>query len=310
MLKDSIKQEGAMKKKPLFFMSPNEAMDQLKDIYFPPYITLAHLFHAPENWGIRKRVLKQYQLQYVMGGAAEYQIGDMVYATKRGDLLFHRPGEVHNITTHPGTSYICISIVFHFGQAEFPMHELLRDSHHMGNYTGQELEKKLSNLVVHYKQPGLVHQLQVQAELVSILLELNKRLSEQDKSTESSVQRNNHARMVLIRNHIVEHYRENLRIGHLEKLSGLSRDYIIEQFKRTFGMTPIQYLIHVRVEVAKELALQAGLTVSEIAEKVGYSDVHTFGKMFKKKTGYSLSQFCASLFTHAPHEEKDNSLPW
>jgi YesN/AraC family two-component response regulator len=85
---------------------------------------------------------------------------------------------------------------------------------------------------------------------------------------------------------------------------------MISQFKKTFGMKPIQYMIHVRVEKAKELALLEGLSVGEIALEVGYSDVHTFGRMFKKKTGYSLSQFSTSLFTHASHKEKDNNLPW
>jgi len=103
--------------------------------------------------------------------------------------------------------------------------------------------------------------------------------------------------MVLLRNYITEHYHQDIRISDLEQLSGFGRDYLIVQFKRAFQMTPIQYLIHVRVEKAKELAVNEGLTPSEIAHRVGYSDVHTFGKMFKKKTGSSLSQFCSTLFT-------------
>ncbi|TLS52799.1 AraC family transcriptional regulator [Paenibacillus antri] len=299
-----------MGEKPLFFMNPNEAIEPLQDVYFPPYITLAHLFNAPEGWAIRKRVLHQYQLQYVMNGVADYRIGDITYETKRGDLLFHRPGEEHDVTTRPGKPYACLSIVFHFGETVFPMEELLPKAHAMGNFIGTELEKKLSELVVSYKLPGLVNQFQSQSLLVDILLQLSLGLRERADSSSTPSQRNNHARMVLIRNYIVEKYRNNVQIGDLEKLSGLSRDYMIEQFKRTFGMTPIQYLIHVRVEKAKELALQGGLTVGEIAERVGYADVHTFGKMFKKKTGYSLSRFCASLFTVSSHKEQDNSLPW
>jgi len=130
------------------------------------------------------------------------------------------------------------------------------------------------------------------------LWELNRLLHERVHDEATPAKRNNHAKMVLVKNHIIRHYRENLQIRDLEKITGLSRDYIIEQFKRTFGMTPIQYLIHVRVEKAKELALYAGLTVGEIAERVGYSDVHTFGKMFKKKTGTSLTQFCSALVTY------------
>ena len=71
-------------------------------------------------------------------------------------------------------------------------------------------------------------------------------------------------------------------------------------------MTPIQYLIYIRIEKAKELAVQEGLTPSEIAHRVGYSDVHTFGNMFKKKTGISISAFCELLFTDNINLYKDS----
>lgn len=114
------------------------------------------------------------------------------------------------------------------------------------------------------------------------------------------------SKMILLKNHLIEHFDENVVIHDLEKLSGLSQDHLIRQFNKTFGRTPIQYLIHLRVEKAKEYALQSTLSVGEIAEKVGYSDVHTFGKMFKNKTGMSLSQFCSTLFTEESHVESSS----
>ncbi|MEK0313213.1 AraC family transcriptional regulator [Cohnella sp. 56] len=295
--------------RPLFFKGPSETIDDLADVYFPPYITLAHVFHAPDGWGIRPRVLKQFQLQYNLGGRADYRIGDRVYETKRGDLIFHRPGESHEITTLPGAQYVCISVVFHFGSVAFPIDSLLAASHDMGNFTGRELEEKLTGLVIAYQQPGLASQFKAQALLMDVLSELNRMLHERVRDESTAAQRHNFAKMVLVKNHILQHYRENVAIRQMEELTGLSRDYLIAQFRTTFGMTPIQYLIHVRVEKAKELALHTGLSIGEIAARVGYSDVHTFGKMFKKKTGYSLSRFCSSLFTQSAYKEDDHKLP-
>ena len=90
---------------------------------------------------------------------------------------------------------------------------------------------------------------------------------------------------------------EPIRHADLERISGLSRNYLILQFKSVYGLTPFDYLSWVRVERAKELAIQHDLTFTEIAERTGYSDVHTFGRMFKKKTGMSLSQYCAAVMT-------------
>ncbi|WP_127490759.1 helix-turn-helix domain-containing protein [Paenibacillus glycanilyticus] len=66
-------------------------------------------------------------------------------------------------------------------------------------------------------------------------------------------------------------------------------------FKDAYNITPMQFQIHLRIERAKELAIQSNMSVTEIAHHVGYTDVHTFRKIFKKKTGHSLSEFCASL---------------
>jgi AraC-like DNA-binding protein len=287
----------------LYFLDPNDTLKELKDYYFPPYITLAHMFHAPKDWGVKPRILKQYQLQFTVKGAAEYVINDRTYTTRRGDLILHRPNEPHSVTTYGNESYVCISIVFHFGDSTFPLDELFAeqsdiDPHYMGNYSNHHLENKLSEIVIHYRQPGPLYQIQCQTLLLQILVHLllSKRVL---KKTESKDTVNN-AKLILIRNHILNHYQRDIQHSELEELVGWSRNYIISQFKKTFGMSPIQYLVWIRLEKAKELALQSGLSIGEIAQMVGYTNVHVFGKTFKRKTGMSLTQFCSNLFKDTP----------
>jgi AraC-like DNA-binding protein len=285
----------------LYFLDPTDTLDQLKDYYFPPYITLAHMFHAPKGWGLKPRLLKQYQLQYVIEGSAAYRIEGKEYETKRGDLLLHRPSEMHQVLTRLDEPYVCISIVFHFGVTAFPFHEwIASDTHDMGNYANQSLENKLSELVVHYRQPGIAHQLQSQNLLMQILLQIAAVQGQAYGTTAGKKEDSNTAKLILLRNHIAGHYEAGFRHEELESLCGWSRNYIITQFTAAFGMSPMQYLIWVRIEKAKELALQSGLTFGEIANRVGYANVHAFGKTFKRKTGMSLSQFCATLFKETP----------
>lgn len=74
----------------------------------------------------------------------------------------------------------------------------------------------------------------------------------------------------------------------------LSPVYIIKIFKEETGETPISYLIKVRINKAKELLYKKNLTLSEIAEMVGYKDVVHFSKLFKKHTGYSPKKYLSS----------------
>ncbi|WP_308635420.1 helix-turn-helix transcriptional regulator [Paenibacillus silvisoli] len=270
--------------------------DHVKALYFhPPYITLAHLFHAPQQWGIASRMLSNYQFQYVVEGAAEYCIEGQTYVTRRGDLIYHSPAQVHNVHTIQGEKYICISILFDFGDTGYPVERMLGDERYLGNFSGHDIEKKLTQLIAHYHQPGLAHHTQCQALLMTILADLAGIKQEQETKTDG--QQKIKTKMVLIRNYIEERYNANIQHRDLEALSGLSRNYIIINFRHLFGITPFEYLTRVRIERAKELAIQTNMSIGEIAGAVGYADVHTFGRMFKNKMGVSFSQFCSSMVT-------------
>jgi AraC-like DNA-binding protein len=275
-------------------MKPDETIGRMPDYYFPPYITLAHMFSAPKGWAIHDRVMRQFVLQYVVDGAARYPVENRDYETVRGDLLFHRPLERHSIVTVEDKPYVCISIVFHFGNAAFPYDDLFRGAHLLGNYSEHPVAEMLSQLVSHYRQPGLVHQMQCQSLLMRILAETTPwNESLHDGQTGMTVKQM--PKLVLIKNYLYEHYQRRVTIQELEAVSGLSKNYILLLFRKHVGMPPIQYLTWIRINKAKEMAVQTNLSVSEIAERVGYTDVHTFGRMFKNKTGQSLTQFCSNL---------------
>jgi AraC-like DNA-binding protein len=209
-------------------------------------------------------------------------------------LLFHRPGEQHSIRTLEKQSYVCISVVFHFGPTSFPFEELFQDRHLLGNFKGHPLERKLAEIVQLYSQPGLDRQLKCQGLLMQVLAEAGQ-VNGQDEANAGGA--SNHAKLILLKNYLIRHYEQEVRHSDLEGVTGLSRNHLILIFKKTFGMTPMQFLTWVRIQKAKELAIQTDLSISEIARNVGYSDVHTFGKMFKKNTGSSLTQFCNTLAT-------------
>ena len=70
----------------------------------------------------------------------------------------------------------------------------------------------------------------------------------------------------------------------------LERTYFSGLFLKRTGVSPKQYLINHRMQQAKFL-LTNGIGVAVTANSVGYSDVFTFSKMFKKYFGESPSQF-------------------
>ena len=70
----------------------------------------------------------------------------------------------------------------------------------------------------------------------------------------------------------------------------VSPAHLSKIFKEATGLSPIHYLIHVRLKHAKELLKQEEWTIKEVAQAVGYQDAYHFSKLFKKYYGTAPSQ--------------------
>lgn len=87
--------------------------------------------------------------------------------------------------------------------------------------------------------------------------------------------------------YIEQHYAENLSLSALSEHFSLSESYIARLFKKELSEKPSEYVNRIRISIAKTMLSQTTMSVTEIAEKVGYSDVYYFSKIFKKIVGCS-----------------------
>ncbi len=83
----------------------------------------------------------------------------------------------------------------------------------------------------------------------------------------------------------------NLNVSEFSKKSGLSDKYFRETFKKIYGSTPTQLLINLRLNEAAKLLSVGYLSITQVAEAVGFNDVYYFSRLFKKKFSVSPSQF-------------------
>lgn len=93
---------------------------------------------------------------------------------------------------------------------------------------------------------------------------------------------------------IVHYSDENLKVNHsLYIETQLNRDYayLSSLFSEVEGTTIEKYIIHQKIERVKELLVYDELTLSEIAYKMGYSNVAYLSNQFKKITGLTPSHF-------------------
>lgn len=79
--------------------------------------------------------------------------------------------------------------------------------------------------------------------------------------------------------------------------SGYAEDYIRNRFKQITGMTPIEFLTDIRIKRACFLIniYADTLSLSEIAEKSGFTDYFYFSKKFKRIIGISPTEYKRNL---------------
>lgn len=86
-------------------------------------------------------------------------------------------------------------------------------------------------------------------------------------------------------------YARKITITELCSMYNTNKTTLQKQFHNVTGESIISYLINIRVKVAALMLRNTGLTISEIANMIGFSDSTHFNKMFSKLTGYSPLQY-------------------
>ena len=65
----------------------------------------------------------------------------------------------------------------------------------------------------------------------------------------------------------------------------MSRSGLAQRFTELTGEAPMRYLTGRRIQLAKQLILQAGIPIAEVADRVEYESEAAFNRAFKHHVG-------------------------
>ena len=102
-------------------------------------------------------------------------------------------------------------------------------------------------------------------------------------STDYSVARAQH--------YIEHHYMENITVERLADLGYMSKTTFNRRFKNEIGITPIEYLIEVRIKIAKIMLKRKENTIIDIAMRCGFGSSSHFSTCFQKHVGIAPTEY-------------------
>lgn len=239
------------------------------------HVTHCSFLHCSPGHNKGWRTETKYMLRYVASGTGTFFTERAKYPLKPGDLFISQPGS-RTLFTADSDNYVdmylvCIS-------CDPPLSTLLqKDVIHGPDLA--PLFRKFMHCQFSKSREWAAYG--VTAELFSHLGQLQ---TEPNQSTDPIADA-----LHMIRNN----YDRNLHVEDLATALGMSRSYFFRLFRQHTGISPQAYILKHKMSVAKHLLSQKNLTISNVAWQVGYDDICTFSRMFKKYVGISPTQFRA-----------------
>ena len=269
------------------------------------HIKLYEMRGDQKAWPPTAHAHEYFQLWYVCDGKCIHEIGGQTCEVLAGELVFVPPDVEHSISTENGdciiygcdfapdillTDSIVLGESIPSSDRDF-YDELLRVrcKYILPKYIQTRVEsilKKMLNIYMR-KQPYSIF------ELKGYLLRLLASILQYTESSGDAVQdadnySSNINEAIAYTN---EHIADRIYIKDAAACAKMSIGSFHYYFKKHTGKTYVDYVNMLRIEVAKTLLVESGLTVSAIGQEVGFSDSAYFNRQFKKYVGCTPGEY-------------------
>jgi AraC-like DNA-binding protein len=283
----------------------------LSSLYSALRIMDIQLDQTEKGWSYPNHRHTYFEFIYCISGEIEQWVTGEVYILKPGDAIIIKSGMYHHTCTHVTTQYL----VFHFDiemEEVRSVFQLIKNpviyadqivnnqgsiSRWVSNFIEEfsiKLQKKTPNLVQEDYLENLDSAVNI-LRLHSRVLELISILAQHFLSTERLQDTDIPPSQIRIAQEVSNWLENNvskkIKIEDLAKHLNLHRSYLSHCFKRTYGMSPSDYLIRIRIREARRLLMETDLSIENISQQLGFYSAGHFSRTFRSIMGISPLQF-------------------
>lgn len=231
------------------------------------------------------------ELFYVVDGKGEFNIQGQRFPVKANDFVIINPQVEHTELSSPDEplEYIVLGI----NGLSFSNLTPVSEGGHPFSFFNLRDEQKdilryLNAMVQEATSQSMSYEL-VCHNLLEILL--IKILRHQHFDLEVGKQSKATKDISFIKHYLETYYHESVQLEDLASMTHLSRFYISHSFKKEIGMSPMEYLIAIRIKESKILLRTTNYSISQVADIVGFTTPTYFSKQFRKSTGISPTDY-------------------
>jgi len=260
-------------------------------------IAVHNTVHQSNFWNHTHRF---FEFVYVSDGFTLHSYNGKTSILTSGDLFVIHPGDVHGyIAAYNANIYNILFYMDELGDMANELGTLPFMAHHSSEDSGTlpsvrvslndraELSELLDLMIKERRERRLGWELALKTMLARFLIMFSRMMT--DGTAED--RRGYCGYIYNVLSYVEENYRSDIDSSVLARVSGLSADHLTRQFKSVMGMTPVEYVRRFRIAKAMDMLKTTDMSVSEIAEASGFSDISLFSRVFKQTVGTSPAVF-------------------
>ncbi len=269
------------------------------------------LDQVEKGWENTKHRHAYFEFICCMYGSLEQRVDNEIYTLRQGDALLLPAGSNHHTYAQAPTQYL----VFHFEIEMRDIYTLLQSvqqtmipaeqtfDHGQTALEWAEDFIKAFNIKSQKKTPGLQQEdyfsemdsavtvLRLHARLIEFISSLahyfltNEALHESnDSATQGEVARQV---AVLLENRLYK----KTKVQDIAAELNFHRSYLSHCFKQTYGISPSEYLMRLRIREASRLLTETDTSIDEIASQLNFSSTAHFSRSFKTIAGLKPTSY-------------------
>ena len=276
-------------------------------------IISVHYFQYMSDFSFPGESHDFWELVCVDRGEIDALAGDRRLTLKKGNILFHKPNEFHNVLTNGkvSPSLVVIGFVCHSpaiksfedqlmsvqdtekelmaqiivearntfsGRLDDPyQEELIFNSEPLAFGSAQLISHYLEQLMIHLYRRYFSYSLPVRS---------SRFLAEASSGNDT------YNRIV---RYMEEHLGERMTIDRICRDNLVGRSQLQKLFRDTKGCGVIEFFSMMKIDTAKQMIRDNQLNFTQIADRLGYNSIHYFSRQFKQITTMTPSEYATSI---------------
>lgn len=241
------------------------------DATFPPLLKLEPHYHERAGFSV------------ILEGGLEKEFGTLTVTSPASTFVAMPPGERHKaVFTRAGAHLLIV-------EPEPGLEELLRPCNgileQVNHYQDSYVTSLAWRLTRELRAPDVLSSLAIEGLVLELLAGAAR------CQARPLMERRPPPWLLMARDFVHDHFAASVQVKDIASQVGVHPVHLARAFRAHFGLSPVEYIRQLRINLAESLLADSQVSLGEIAQQTGFSDQSHFTRTFRNEVGLTPARY-------------------